>query len=712
MQTVSRAALAVATIAAVAGLASSASAAIGPSSVRLWTGQDYGAGAGNVPGALNKPGDAGPTTWVWNQNSMSSQPQIDAAGRVWFQGSFAATPQINSVSANNNAGIFHATNSADVALLGAWATGQLDPTTGLPMVSNSGTVTGVSTSSLFRVSGTSAAFGVRIGNPGAAPQTIFESTSGGNLQNNTLMYHGGVGGQNFVSRTGEAITTLPGNNDWTMAATNTGLGNIQTNLQSLSGQFLGSNASGTLLVGGSLATAGPNPATAPVNSGASATAGNNSFLATTTAGGSYNVIARGGDLPFGAGGPQFRSGNNGVGGFFSRINANGQVAYDANFFVPTGTGAPPAPGGASSTTDSTAWIHTPGAGNRDAQNVQFYQEGVNVPVHVDPATGVTTSNGSATYSGSASFALRSFSNAGVFYSVTPSSGDTTSDNNQMLMVSTAAGGSTPTWMIRKNDIAPGFTAASGVRLGAVSSSNMAINNAGDVAFAATLQGNVIADVSPEFTVTFPPPGIPRQGPPLITPGVMGNSEAIFTGRPGITGSTGLRALARSGDFAPGFGGLHYKIEPSSSGSVSLNNNGDLVFKSRVVNTGAGEQFTANGWQLQTGSSFPDQLGFDALFGYSAGLDQVIPLLYVGQEIEVSAGVFKYITQFSYNNTDDGNGAALGFNDAGQVVTWVRLADTFGGSNTSTAYIVLAVPAPGAGMLGLLGLGAVARRRRR
>lgn len=686
-----------------AGLAASASAVnITASSIYFYTGQDYGAGVGFAPGALNKPGDAGPTTWAWNANH-SSQPQIDSNGRIYGQLSFAATPQINTVSASNNVGIFTATSHTDLALVNSWATGQLDPTTGNPLVSNSGSISGISTSSALRTSGTSLSFGVRVGNPGGAFSTINESTNATVIANNSLLYSGTTGSQSFVSRIGNAITTLPSNNDWTAAATATGLGNLNKDLRGLSTQSWGMNSAGTHVIADSLVTT-----TASANPAVTATS---TFLGTISAGGSYNVIARAGDLPFGVGGPAFKNGSNGVGGFNAKINRNGQVLYDAAFVSDAAVGV-------TSANDATGWIHTPGAGTRAAQNAQIYQESLNVPSHVDPATGLTTSNGSATFSGSMNFSQRSFSNAGVLWVGTPSGGDTVttagSANDQMLFTSTAAGGLTPTWMLRKDDIAPGFTGASGVRQGSISTSNTAINNSGAIAYASGLQGNVQAKVDPTVTITFPPPfGLPHAGPPLITPGVMGNDAAIFLGTPGVSGPGGLRAIARSGDAAPGFTGMYYDIQPSNGGAINLNNAGDLLFRCPVVSTAAGTEYTVNGWQLAGGSNYPTQWSFsDVLFGYSSALDQVTPLLYEGQLIEVDPGVFKYVTQFSVTTTDNGDGSSMGLNDNGTFVAWVRTADTLGGDPTGTAYVVLQIPAPGTAMLGLLGVGALARRRRR
>ncbi|GEM_PF-2322082 len=89
------------------------------------------------------------------------------------------------------------------------------------------------------------------------------------------------------------------------------------------------------------------------------------------------------------------------------------------------------------------------------------------------------------------------------------------------------------------------------------------------------------------------------------------------------------------------------------------------------------------------------------------------MLYVGQQIEVEPGIFKYITQYSLSNTDNGDGSSLGLNDNGQFVAMSRLADTATSTTaTPTLYVVLQIPAPGTGVLALLGLTAISRRRRR
>jgi hypothetical protein len=707
-------------------------------SVYLWSGQNYGAGVGNVANPLNKPGDVGPTTWTWSTNINDTQPQIDSDGRIYFKGRFTATPQINTVAVASNYGMFTASNNTNVRVIAPWATGQLDPTTGLPQVNNAGSTSGIGSSSFYRVSGTQLTVGTQVGNP-TAGTGINQSTTGTGttalLQNNQLLYTGPYASPAVVARTGDSFSTLWSSNDWTVASTPTVSGNVMTTFQSISSQSTAINSSGTVAFGGTLATVGLNPATPAVSATTTVagTTGDFTFLGTKSATGAINVIARAGDLPFGPGGPQFNSsgnggGSNGVGGFNVKINQNGQVAYDAAFlargtnngggFSSPNQGYTPGPGGVTTTTKDSGWIYTPGAGGPAATSVQFYQSGTNLPTNA-------SSNGTATWSGTMN--RFTFSNAGVLWQGTTTGGDSQSNqyldpptntqitpqnllttNTGVIAISTVAGGTTPTWMLRQNDIAPGFAPAANVRQGTFGSGGLAINNDGKIAYVSSLQGaGVTPTVAPVYTVTFPPPfGLPTQGPPTITPGSFGNDTAIFAGMPGVTGPTGLHAIARKGELAPGFGGLAYDIQPSSTTLNGLNNAGDVLFSASVVNKVAGEAIDAYG---PAGGA----LSFNALFGYSAALDQTFPMLYRGQSVEVSSGVFKYVLQFAVTATDNGNGSSLGLSDNGQFVAYAQFGDTPSATASSSyGYIVMTIPAAGTGSLSLLGLAVMGRRRRR
>jgi hypothetical protein len=725
-------------IAACAGMATSAKAInIAPPSVYLWTGHDYGAGVGNAPGALAYNGGATPV-WTWQPSSFASQPLIDSAGRIYFGGTIKSSIAIGAIATTTNVvGIFSASsginNSPDVAPYQNFFTGQVD--TGTGMIYGAGatlTSSGFSTSGNMRVSGSAVGLGAQIQNPLGSPAGtgINTSTSTSTLQNNTVMYSGNFGSQTFTARASRAITTVPNTNDWTATPSGTTTVMDVTNYNTgLSQQFSDMNSSGTFLaplvfaatanpVGTSYT--GPNAATGTTTATTSVAAatGNAGALALVSPGGATTIIARTGDLPFGAGGPQFANGGNGtsaangVGGFFMKMNRNGQAAYDAAFLARgtliSGSTYNPGPGGVTTANDSTAWIYTPGSGPAMNQNTQVYQESNNVPTHIDPATGLSTSNGSATFSGGISTAGRSFSNAGLFYSATSTGGDTVTTagiaNSQYTMISTAAGGTTPTWVMRQNDIAPGFTSASNVHMGTVNGSSMSINNAGTVAYYGGLQSTSTAAVQP--TVAFQ---WNQFGDGLVTaPGIAGNDTAMFAGIPAITGPTGLHVIARTGDAAPGLPGAYINFANGSTPAPMMNNVGDIVF-------GSGLSGYAPGSAIGVVGQVPpsDSWGLiQALWAYNASSYGLVQLLYTNMPVEVETGVFKYISQFSTGGVDNGDGGSMQLNDSGQLVEWVRLSDTPGGTATSTSYIVLQVPAAGTGGMALLGMGMMARRRRR
>jgi hypothetical protein len=745
--------LSAASVLACVGLATSAKAIdVGPTSVYLWTGHDYGFGVGNAQGALAYNGGATPT-WAWQAGSMSSQPWIDASGRIYFGGTIKSSIPTGAIATTTNVvGIFSAStginNSPDVAPFQNFVTGQTDSGTASGYKYGSGatlTSSGFGTSSNLRTSGSAVGLGALIQNPLGSPagtgiNTSSSTTAGVSiLQNNAVLYSGTFASQTFNARASRAVS-VPNTNDWTATPSGTSTVMDVTNYQgTLTSQFSDMNSSGTYLAPLTFAaTSQPTPGTSyqganatlgPVGTtfanGLAATTGNNGALALIASGGTTTIIARTGDLPFGVGGPQFANGSNGtstgngVGGFFMALNRSGQVAYDAAFLA-RGNALTSAnstwsagPGGITTANDSTAWIYTPGSGSAASQNTLVYAESSNVPSHNDLITGGSTSAGSATFTGAISTAgiVKSFSNAGMLYAANGTGGDTVTTsgiaNTQFLMISTAAGGLTPTFVQRQNDIAPGFTAASNVHVGGVSTSGMKINNGGTIAYYGQLQSASTAAVQPAVSVQYN-----QFGDQLITSsGIAGNAGAIFAGTPGITSSTGLKAILRDGDAAPGFGGAYINFSAGSTPSPALNNNGDIVFASGLTSFAAG---TVLGVVGQNISTYPvDAYQFaNVLWAYNASSYGLVPLLYTNQQIQVETGVFKYVSQFGTGTAGNGDGGTMNLNDNGQLVVWVRLADTFNGTATSTSYIVLQVPAAGTGSLALLGLGAMARRRRR
>jgi hypothetical protein len=741
-------------IVAVVGAAKSVQAdvPITPPSVYAWNSFDYGAGAGNAPGAVSYNGAAGTPTWSWipitisGGNPFNSAPVIDSNGRIYAIGTYHSNPAPASLTtASNLTGIFTASrginNSPDLNLFQSWAACQTDPNPAnsaynYKFTSNAGSATAIF--SPLKVSGTMVGLGAVIGNPlnTAGAPAINESTSGSGagatLQNNQELFTTSYPSTtSFSARTG-SVLALPNTQDWTMTPSGTVSGNDQTLYRSggFTGQAGDMNSSGTCLAAYTLATVGPNPATASVTANATTTgtSGNNTFLGTVSSSGTLDVIARAGDLAFGAGSVQFcnNSSNgaagtqNGVGGNFAMIARNGSVFYDASFLSRgTGTtntsqpnnGFTAGPGGITNTNDSTAWIYNPNTpGTRFDKNVQIYNEGDNVPVHTDPISGLQTSDGSSRWTGAiqASAIGGSFSNAGAFYQATAFQGNNLvtsgqTQNNNFYLISDAAHGTTPTFVMRQNDIAPGFSAASNVHLGTVAGVGMHINNNGQVAFHAFLQStdstSVTANVSPVTS-----------GGLVTTPGNGANNTAVFTGMPGGTGPTALHMIARTGDPAPGFNGAYLDLSAANN-KILLNNAGDVVLTaSLTANAGGAGTIGTVGQPLPPTVSFSQTV----LYAYNVSYG-LVPLIYTGEAVDVGAGSPKYVASFNANSSRNGDGGMLQLNDNGQLVLQVNLSDNpINGAVTpsSTAYIVLQVPTPGAGAMALLGVGLLARRRRR
>jgi uncharacterized protein (TIGR03382 family) len=94
----------------------------------------------------------------------------------------------------------------------------------------------------------------------------------------------------------------------------------------------------------------------------------------------------------------------------------------------------------------------------------------------------------------------------------------------------------------------------------------------------------------------------------------------------------------------------------------------------------------------------------ALFGWMPG-GTAFPILYNGQSVEVDSDIFKTISAFSISSVDNGDGGAMGLDNNNNFTARLTFSDG------TWSVIKLQIPAPGTGGLALLGLGALARRRR-
>ncbi|MBY0313848.1 MAG: hypothetical protein K2W85_17420, partial [Phycisphaerales bacterium] len=507
----------------------------------------------------------------------------------------------------------------------------------------------------IRISGTQFGLGVGIRGTGTNPSTV-----GTTLQNNSMYLQGDFAGGLTQSIQRTNLVTL---ND---TAANPTAVPMNFELRNISSQSTSLNSSGTFAFIGGVPTAAGTAGVGVFQAGSLTTTGNTGFIGIKTATGAVQVIAQGGQAA--PGGGTFGNGTTGLNGFNIKLNQNGQAYFDSRL-VNSGL--------VTTANDNRQYIWTPGSGT-----VMVQREGQSAP-----------DSGGSQFSGQPSPGGRGFSNAGVLYTSTLSGGDvTTADpatrNDFGLYISTTTA---TTKVVRRNDIVPGFTAGDNVRFGNVTS-GFGMNNNGQTLFAASLQGaGVITSVAPSYAVA----GTPPRPVSVITPGVQGNSGAIFTGAAGS-----LQMIARTGDLLPYGNGLRFDLILGGSGFVQ-NNNNDILFNTDTTYYAPGDAIGVAGAPAE--SVLP--AGPRVLMSWTAAYG-LVPLLHAGQTIEVDPGVFKSILTWNISTQDDGNGGTLGMNDAGVITAYITFNE--GGWGV----VKLQIPAPSTGILALLGVGAMARRRRR
>jgi hypothetical protein len=678
------------TIALVAGTVRPASAVnVTAPSVYFYSLSDYGSGAGSLPGHPTWFFQAGPNI------SYDAGPGIDLNGRIFFRYPF--TGGSTTLGPATNYAIFTASTTTDLApwqstVNGApqtWITGMADnDVAGANMRSNGvlgnpGTNVGFAQFGTFRISGPTMGIGTRIGAISSTSSStgaggIYESVSGSGasaiLQNNSLLYTGTYGAQTKVFRNSDTVS-LSNTSDWLVSPTGTVLANTTNTLEKTSGingtfyansQWYTMNSSGTWTISANLSTNGPNGANVQAGVFQDAThtyaTGTDNVIGTLSSSGVFTQIARSGDFPYGAGGPQFIGGSyihtvgssnilvysNAVGGFNVMINRNGQVFFDAQFSTRTGnstTGSTTTgPGGMTAANQWSGWIYTPGSGTPATTNIQFYQANNNLPV----ITG--SSDGTARFTGDVNTGSRCFSNAGLLYQASTTGGDTvsagSSRNDTIVQIGLANGANTLVY--RQNALAP-FAGSFDLRMGATNQFSMCMNNSGTLALPMMLQGTsgLIPTVAP---------GVDSCGN-ILVPGTFGDDQALVVGTPG-----NLRIAARKGDPAPGYPGLYLNYNISDSAAAIMNNSGDIVFRSDL-------------WDIPPGTVYSSKPGgiAGAMFYYDAATNQITPI-HVGltESIEVAPGVNRIALGSNVSNTSDGNGSSMGFNDNGQLAMSIRV----------------------------------------
>lgn len=279
----------------------------------------------------------------------------------------------------------------------------------------------------------------------------------------------------------------------------------------------------------------------------------------------------------------------------------------------------------------------------------------------------------------------------------------TSDSDSVIFRGNFAGGPL-TVLAREGDVVTGDGA---VLSGSIQPAPLGFNRHGKTAFVSTISGgSVTADDNQGIFIAdgnsidlVVRKGIAAAGTDGIA-SVIFNSDARLNDRNNVAYRVALSGgtvdttndnalyilygatnhlIAREGDFIDALGGTI----SGTLGQMFLNNNGDVVFTAQI----AGSSLTTSAlltWDLETGVSV---------------------VAYRGQQIEVLPGVFRTLNNFSTNNSNNGDGRALGFSDSG-IVTWAS-SYVEGGQGVFTAL----VPAPASvGLLALAGFAAGRRRR--
>jgi hypothetical protein len=629
---------------------------------------------------------------------VADDPQIDVNGRVYFRARVTPTPAIGTLSAAR--AIFTATNSTDNAAY--IIDGNVVPS-GTPYRIGSGdlTTSGIKSTNTLHVAGSRVGVGIQIGDPSnpvggtsgtiaggvlGLNETFTNSKTLGNI-NNSLWFNGpstGASGSLIPTiQRSEAVTGLP-TNEYAVevvGSSTTGTARISTDFSGVANTSAAfdMNSSGTTAWVGTMyngaAASFQDPIINAANGAGAPVFAGSRYVAVKDAGGSVTILQHNGPILTGTLAHPYNTGT--AAGetialtvtTFGRINRSGQVAFNSDLSTTAG--------GVTSSNNDLAYIYTPSSGN-----MMVYREGEKF----DSSNAIGTLS-----SGAALINTRSFSNAGLLYStalVNPAAivtspgslgdgqtgnGDVTTTvgvaNNSALYVSTSTG---TTRVLRQNDPAPGL---SGPRIGSLSTTaavaSLDINNSGSITLACGLQGS---------------------GTVAAGTGQLGNNVALFTGVPGSS----LAPIARLGNTAPGFAGGRFSL--SASVVPLMNNNGSVLFTTPVVGSVA-----ADG----TYSGTLSVLSSSALYGWLPTDTSPTLLLFVGQSVEVDSGIFKTISSFSVASAGNGDGGVQGLNDADRFTARLTFSDT-----TWAIVKFNSVPAPGAGLLAIWGVGCVARRRRR
>lgn len=283
------------------------------------------------------------------------------------------------------------------------------------------------------------------------------------------------------------------------------------------------------------------------------------------------------------------------------------------------------------------------------------RSGTTVPVPVNGNTeSFLTTNQAFTLSGTNNSSGESWNNnsrlayTGKF---APSANITANVNDQALM--TWQGGTTSIVYQTGVSTVPGVAGAT--TFSSVGGSNVSQNNQNHLAFAGTMTiGGGITSAN--------------------------NQGLWFLSNPASPASASL--VAQSGTVAPGSGGALFG---GGFNGLIMNGNDTIIFQNTLTN------------------------GLAGLFAWNPAYG-LVNLLYVGDRNVL--GNNYPVSSFGYLLTGNGSGGVSSFNDSDQLALGIGSTAAVGGLGNNFAIVVMHVPAPGAASLGLIGLAAMARRRRR
>lgn len=358
-------------------------------------------------------------------------------------------------------GLFYGSSRENLQLV--IRSGVLEPT---------GTVPGAT---LNTVSGTGISGTNRIGGSGVMlfGASLYDGNVTVTSANDTLFYVGTPGSwQILVREGGPAVGTVGA----TYSSTFSSPSQQNTGLNALGRAFFLSNLTGGDVVGTT----------------------NNVGLFTGTPG-NLTLVARKGDV---APGGEILAGV--ASGFVTQMNASGQIAFDVSFVAGSGTNP------VTTSNDRALWLYTPGLGVQ-----QLVREGDPVP----SLAGVTYNHATATSWSVNAGATALDGNGGMLLRVDLQGAGVTNGVDDMAIVRVTPVGHQV--IVRRGDPVPGL---SGVTFDVFNNASVLTNDAGTVAFQASLRGAVTtADDSATFIGT---PGnwvmVMREGDATVGGGTFGS----------------------------------------------------------------------------------------------------------------------------------------------------------------------------------------------